>query len=175
MENERSIIVYYSRTGENYVDGKIVELEVGNTEVLAKKIQKYTSSDIIELDPKNPYPNSYQECTEVCKKEYREQARPDLRNEGITLEQYDTIYIGFPNWWGTMPMLIWTFLEKYDVSNKCIIPFCTHEGSGLGDSEGDIKKICPNSNVKKGLAVRGSMIKDSDKRIEAWLLDIKGE
>lgn len=171
---KKSIVVYYSRTGENYVDGKIVELEVGNTEVLAKKIQKYTNSEICRLEPSIPYPHSYQETTEKCKKEYHEQARPDISNE-INIEKYQTIYLGYPNWWGTMPMIVWTFLQKYDFSDKKIIPFCSHEGSGMGDSEGDIKRLCPNSIVEKGLAIRGSMVVDSDDRIKKWLTNLKDE
>ncbi len=85
------------------------------------------------------------------------------------MNQYDVIYLGYPNWWGTMPMVLFTFLESYDFKGKTIIPFCTHEGSALGTSIRDIKKLCPDANIKQGLAIRGGNVNSSDKAIEDWL------
>ncbi len=85
------------------------------------------------------------------------------------MADYDIVYLGYPNWWGTMPMAVWTFLEAYDFSGKTIVPFCTHEGSRMGNSEQDIKKLCPEATVLKGLPIKGSDVEKADKNIEAWI------
>lgn len=100
-------------------------------------------------------------------------ARPELKSSIDNIGEYDTVFLGYPNWWGTMPMCVCTFLESYDFSGKTILPFCTHEGSGLGHSEKDIVKFCPDSDVKKGLAIRGSRVAAADNEIAAWLNDNK--
>jgi len=170
MANSKSLIAYYSRKGENYLNGNIVNLTVGNTEVVAKKIQSLTGSDLIEIDTVKPYPNDYTETTNVAKDEKRGNARPELTATVENIDSYDIIYLGYPNWWGTFPMAVFTFLESYDFSGKTIIPFCTHEGSGIGSSERDIKRLCPDAKVLSGLAIRGGSVNSADSIIKSWLL-----
>ncbi|MCC8143565.1 MAG: flavodoxin family protein [Tannerellaceae bacterium] len=145
--NKKSIIVYYSRRGNNYLNGNIVDLKVGNTEVVAGKIQALTGSDIFRIETVKPYPSDYTQTTEVAKAELQSNACPELTEKVENMQQYKVIYLGYPNWWGTMPMAVCTFLESYDFNGKIIIPFCTHEGSGLGGSVQDIQKLCPEATV----------------------------
>lgn len=169
MANSKSLIAYFSRKGNNYVGGNIVNLPIGNTEVLAKKIQKLTGSDIFQIKTAKSYPEDYTETTNVAREEQRENARPELTEKVDNTDSYDVIYIGYPNWYGTMPMAVFTFLESYDFSGKTIVPFCTHEGSGMGNSERDIKKLCPDANVLFGLAIRGGSVERADKDVANWL------
>lgn len=162
----KTLIVYFSREGGNYVNGRIVNLDVGNTEIAAKMIQKLTGGEIFKIEPRYPYSNDYMICIDEAKKDLQADARPDLKSYPESIEEYDTIIIGYPNYWGTMPMHIFTFIEKYDFSGKVILPFCTHEGSGLGKSEKDLKKLCPNSIFRKGLAIHGGSVKNAENEIE---------
>jgi flavodoxin len=107
--------------------------------------ERLPDADIFQIEPIVPYPDQYDECAEIAKKEQRENARPVAKTDIADIRKYDVIYIGYPIWWGTMPQIILTFLEKYDLSGKTIIPFCTHEGSGFGRSVSDLRKACPNS------------------------------
>jgi flavodoxin len=167
--SEKSLIAYFSRKGANYVNGNIVDLPIGNTEVAATAIQKITGSDMFKIEAVKPYPKDYTETTEVAKIELNENARPELTSEVSYMDSYDVIYLGYPNWWGTFPTPVFTFLESYDFSGKTIIPFCTHEGSGMGQSESHIKNICKNVKVKKGLAIKGSNVKNAEKEILQWI------
>ena len=169
MANSRSLIAYFSRKGNNYVGGSIVSLPVGNTEVAAKKIQKLAGSDIFQIRTVKSYPKDYTEATKVAQKEQKENARPELAEKVNDMDSYDVIYIGYPNWYGTMPMAVFTFLEAYDFSGKTIVPFCTHEGSGMGSSERDIKRLCPKAKVLSGLAIRGGSVERADKEIKNWI------
>lgn len=169
MENSKSLIAYFSRKGNNYVGGSIVNLSIGNTEVVANIIQELKGSDMFEIQTVKSYPKDYTETTNVAQKELRENARPELTEIVEDMDSYDVIYLGYPNWWGTMPMAVYTFLESYDFSGKTIIPYCTHEGSGMGSSERDIKKLCPNAKVFSGLAIRGGSVSRADKDVEKWL------
>ena len=172
MANSKSIIVYFSRKGNNYVGGSIINLPVGNTEVMAKKIQKLTGSEMFRIKTVKSYPEDYTEATHVAKEEHGENARPELTEILDNMDSYDVIYIGYPIWWGTMPMAVFTFLEAYDFSGKTIVPYCTHEGSGMGSSERDIKRLCPNAKVLPGLAIRGGGVERADKDIKNWLKEL---
>ena len=169
MGNSKSLIAYFSRKGNNYVGGSIVHLSIGNTEVIAKKIQKLTGSDLFEIKTVQSYPEDYTKTTDVAHDELREQARPVLAETLDNMDSYDVIYLGYPNWWGTMPMAVYTFLESYDFSGKTIVPFCTHEGSGIGNSERDIRKICPNANMLSGVAIKGGSASSADADVAKWL------
>lgn len=131
----KPLIVYYSRKGENYWNGSIKNLEKGNTEIVAEMIADITGGDLFEVDTVKTYAADYYECIDDAKAELREGARPELKAYMDSLDAYDTIFVGFPNWWGTMPMAMFTFLERYDLSGKRILPFCTNEGSGMGKSK----------------------------------------
>ena len=167
------LIAYYSRRGNNYRNGEIVNLKVGNTEMVAGKILKLTGGDTFYIETVKLYPADYHETTQVAKRELNENARPAIRGKVADMQKYDVIYLGYPNWWGTMPMAVMTFLESYDFSGKTIIPFCTHEGSGLGSSVQDIKKVCPKAVVKQGLAIRGSNVNNSDRQVSDWVKNTK--
>jgi flavodoxin len=168
----KCLIAYFSRSGNNYVGGSIVNLEVGNTEVVATMIQELTDGDLFHIEAVNAYPKDYTETTEVAKQELRTNARPTLASHLETPASYDVIFLGYPNWWGTMPMPVFTFLEEYDLAGKTIAPFCTHEGSALGRSVADIKGLCPKSTVLEGLPIRGSDVKTARNKVAGWLREI---
>jgi flavodoxin len=167
--SRRVLIAYFSREGNNYVGGNIVNLPVGNTEIAAKMVEKLTGGELFKIDPVKKYSKDYTACTDEARDELRANARPELSSYPESLDAYDTIILCYPNWWSSMPMPVWTFLEKYDFSGKTILPLCTHEGSGMGHSEEEIKKLCPGATVEKGLAIRGGGVKNSDHDIAAWL------
>ncbi|MDP4201689.1 MAG: flavodoxin [Bacteroidota bacterium] len=164
----KCLIAYYSRKGQNYVNGRIIDLAEGNTEVIAKKIQAMTGSDIFEIDTVKEYPIDYTATTRVAKAELNADARPELTDSIDNMNEYDTIYLGYPNWWGTFPMAVFTFLESYDFSGKTIIPFCTHEGSGMG-GHSDLSMLCPKAKIEKGIAIKGSSVHGADHLIQNWL------
>lgn len=168
-KESKILIAYFSREGNNYVGGSIVNLPVGNTEVAAKMVERLTGGELFKIDPVKKYSGDYTACTEEAQKELRANARPELTAYPESVGQYDTVILGYPDYWGTMPMSVWTFLEKYDFTGKTILPLCTHEGSGMGRSESDIKKLCPGANVGKGLAIRGGSVKGAESEIEHWL------
>ena len=170
--NSKCLIAYFSRAGKNYVNGNIVNLPVGNTEVVAKIIQEMTKGDLFHIESVNAYPVDYTETTEVAQTELRTKARPKLTRHLESIASFDVIFLGYPNWWGTMPMPVFTFLEEYNLSGKTIAPFCTHEGSGLGHSVADIRKICPQSTVLEGLAIKGGDVKNAQNEISGWLRNI---
>ncbi len=172
MAKSKSLIAYFSRKGDNYVGGGIVNLPIGNTEVIAKKMQGLTGSDLFKIKTVKSYPEDYTETTDVAQEEKRENARPELTEKVADMDSYDVVYIGYPNWWGTMPMAVFTFLESYDFSGKTVVPYCTHEGSGMGSSERDIKKLCPNAKVLSGLAIQGGSVDRADKDLANWLKDL---
>ena len=163
------LIVYYSRRGENYVSGSIQTLAVGNTEAVARRLQALTGADLFQLEPMQPYSDDYNECIQQAQDDQRRDARPALKACPETLDPYDTIYLGYPNYWGTMPMAVYTFLEKYDFTGKTIHPFCTHEGSGLSGTVGEIQKAAPGARVKSGLALRGSDVDGAKNALAQWI------
>lgn len=172
MEGKKSVVVYFSHKGENYVNGSIVNLSKGNTEIIAEKIQKLTGADIFEIETVKNYPVTYRATTETAKEELNSNARPELKRT-LDISSYETIYLGYPNWWNTMPMGVFTFLENAELKGKKIAPFCTHEGSGLGRSVKDIEKLCPESRVLKGLSIYGSKVKEKDRELEEWLKNLE--
>lgn len=165
----KKLIAFYSRADENYVNGMLRKLDIGNTELAAGIIQELTGADIFKIEQIQPYSADYNECIEQAQADQRRDARPELKGYPETIEDYDTIYLGFPNYWGTMPMTVFTFLNHFDFSQKIIKPFCTHEGSGMGNSVDDIRKLCPSANVEKGLAIKGSSVERSKSDIEKWI------
>lgn len=169
MENKtNTLVAYFSHTGQNYSNGKIVDLKKGNTEVAAEMAAAFTGGELFEIRATKDYPFIYNECTDVAKQELRAGSRPALA-ETIDISGYDTIILGYPNWWGTMPMPVWTFLEGQSFDGKAILPFCTHEGSRMGNSERDLKKLCPDAKVRTGLPIQGSSVSNARPAIEKWL------
>lgn len=166
------LIVYFSRKGENYYDGKICNIEKGNTEIVAEFIQKATGGDLFKVEPKTAYPENYYDCTEEAKRDLDSRERVPVKAFLNSVDGYDAIFVGYPNWWDTMPMAMFTFLEHYDLSGKTVIPFCTNEGSGMGVSERDLKRICVGATVKNGLPIRGTDAAKSEDKVTAWLKEI---
>ena len=169
QSKSKSLVVYFSRADENYGVGNITE---GNTAFLAKMIAQKTGSDIFEIVPEKAYPKDYRKCTNVAKDEQRKNARPAYKGD-IDTSAYDTIYIGYPIWWGDLPMVCYTFLEKHNLDGKTIIPFCTHEGSGLSGTDSNIKKLYKNVTMKKALVMTGRTAqnnrKEAEKQVDEWL------
>jgi len=153
--NKHILVAYFSQTG--------------NTKVIADQIHENIGGDIFEIKTVDPYPTDYNTLVDQAKKEQKENYRPKLATKVDNIDSYDIIFIGYPNWWGTMPMAVFGFLEQYNLSGKTIVPFCTHEGSALGQSVDDIKKTCPQSTILEGLAVRGKNVNNANKDVLNWL------
>jgi len=132
-------------------------------------IKDLIPADSFKIEMKNPYSPVYMTCIEEAKKDLRAKARPELVSVPGSIDEYDTVILAYPNYWGTMPMAVYTFLESFDFSGKTILPLCTNEGSGMGSSEREIKKTCPGAAVKKGLPITGSAAASSKSSVERWL------
>lgn len=164
----KTLIIYYSRKGENYHDDEVANLSRGNTEQACEILKKYTDADMFEIRTVNEYPESYDECCEVAKTELRENKRPELVEYLDDISQYENIVVAGPCWWGTFPMAIFSQLEKLDFNGKTVYPLMSHEGSGLAGSISAIKKYCPGANVGDGLAIVGADTKNSEDYISLW-------
>ncbi len=145
----------------------------GNTRVIANQIRESVGGDFFEIVAVDPYPGDYDAVVEQARKELREEYRPKLKTKVENMESYNVVFVGYPIWWGTIPMPVATFLSEYDFSGKTIVPFCTHEGSRLGRSVTDIKELCPQSTILDGLAVRGRDVKNAQNEISEWLPELE--
>ncbi len=163
-----SIVIYFSRAGENYVNGEIKKLKTGNTQLAAEILSKATGSDLFRVEPLIKYSEDYSQCVEEAQSDLQRNARPELEAYPKNLEGYGIIYLAYPNYCGTLPMPMFTLLEKLDCTGKIIYPLCTHEGSRMGRSEQDIKRLCPYSEVKKGLPVHGAEVFQAAEQIIKW-------
>ena len=163
-----NLILYYSRKGENYWSGGLKELKKGNTEIVAEYIQKAVGGDLFEIETVQDYSPSYMTCIEEAKDELRRKARPELKNYLENLDGYDHVFVCGPCWWGTFPMAVFTQLEKLDWRGKKVMAVMTHEGSGLGGSERDLKKICQGATFGKGFSVTGHDAANSEAQVAAW-------
>ncbi len=155
LEAGNVLIVYFSQTG--------------NTETVANIIHDNVGGDIVKLETTEAYPSDYDELVDYAQQEQQEDARPELSTVIENIEQYDTIFLGYPNWWGDMPMAIYTFLDTYDLSGKTIAPFITHGGSGLSGTPENIQEEELNASVTEGLAIDGDEASDSSEDIVEWL------
>lgn len=153
--NTKSLVVYFSYSG--------------NTETVAKEIAEQTNSDVFEIVPVVAYSDDYNTVVDFAKQEQQEGARPEILSSIENLEQYDTVYIGFPNWWGDMPMILYTFFDNYDLSGKTIAPFCTSGGSGLSDTVHEIRDLEPNATVTEGLHIRDNASSNPQNAVAEWL------
>ena len=165
----KTLIAFFSRADENYFGGAMRYVKVGNTEIVAGIIKDLIPADSFKIEMKTPYSPVYMTCIEEAKKDLRAKARPELVSVPGSIDEYDTVILAYPNYWGTMPMAVYTFLESFDFSGKTILPLCTNEGSGMGSSEREIKKTCPGAEVKKGLPITGSAAANSKNSVERWL------
>lgn len=164
----KALVAYYSRAGENYVSGQIKTLKKGNTKLAAEVIAALLQADLFEIRQKAPYSEKYNECTEEALRDRKSGARPPLAVYPESLQEYDTVFLGYPNYWGGVPMAVCTFLEKCSLAGKTVRPFCTHEGSGLGHSLADIRALCPDSVITEGIAIFGSDPLSEKDKIEKW-------
>lgn len=156
----KTLIVFFSRTG--------------NTREVASQIHQRVGGDLVELRTVHSYPKEYRATTDQAKRELEARFRPQLVGDIKNIDVYDVVFLGYPNWWGTMPMTLFSFIEKYKLAGKTLMPFCTHEGSRLGRSEADLKVLCPNSTVLEGLALRGGNLanvkaESAQRELAEWL------
>lgn len=176
------LVAYFSRVGNTEFDADVdavtsasLNLEgdilVGNAEVLARMAQEITGGDLFLIETAEPYPSSYDETTDVAAEEQDNDARPELSSHVENMDHYDTVILIYPNWWGTLPQPLFSFLEEYDFSGKTILPLCTHAGSRMGRSEEDIAGLCPSAMLLEGLAVRGSEVYDAQADVENWIME----
>lgn len=156
--DSKSLVVYFSWSG--------------NTENVAKSIQSQTDSDIFEIVPATPYSDDYDTVLDVAQEEQQNNARPAISGDIENLEQYDVIYVGFPNWWGDMPMILYTFFDTYDLSGKTVALFCTSGGSGLSNTVNEVKSLEPNATVTEGLHIGSGSSSNPDAAVSTWLSDI---
>ena len=165
----KTLIAFFSRADENYFGGSMRYIEIGNTEVAVGKIRELIGADVYKIEMVKPYSKVYMTCIDEAKADLRAKARPELVSMPESIDEYDTVILAYPNYWGTMPMAVFTFLEAFDFSGKTILPLCTNEGSGMGISERDIAKTCPGAKLAKGLSISGSSVAGSKPQIEKWL------
>lgn len=168
-----ALIAFYSRAGENYFGGAHRRISVGNTEKAAGMLADITGGELYKIEQAQPYSDDYDTCTAEAKADLQNHARPEVPDLPDDLDAYDEIYLGYPNYWGTMPMAVYTFLENYDFTGKTIHPFCTHEGSGLSHTVQDIQKAAPGAVVTKGLAIRGSSVDGAKAALEKWVKEVQ--
>ncbi|MBQ6131042.1 MAG: twin-arginine translocation signal domain-containing protein [Selenomonadaceae bacterium] len=155
--NEKILVVYYSRTGEEYGLGNITK---GNTAIIAELIAQKLGGDLFEIKPVTPYPDSYEECKKVASREKATKARPPFIGN-VDISGYDIIFCGYPIWYGDAPQIVYTFLEGHDFSGKKIVPFCTHGGSGLSSTDQNIMLTCPTAKILQGFAIQGSIAQNN--------------
>ncbi len=163
------LVAFYSRADENYFGGAYCYIEVGNTEKATKMIAAATGAELFKIEQLQPYAADYNTCIDQAKKDLQAKARPELARTLDSLDGYDEIYLGYPNYWGDLPMAVYTFLEQFDWTGKTIHPFCTHEGSGLSGTERKIQQTCKGANVTRGLAIHGSSVDSAKTAVETWL------
>ena len=166
----KTLIVFFSRTGENYNVGTI---STGNTAIVAELIAESTGADLFEIVPVVPYPDNYNDCLTVATREQRDNARPEYVGDVENWADYDTVFFGYPIWWGDLPMIAYTFLEGHDWSGKTVIPFNTHEGSGQGGTQRTVESLCAGATVLNGLAIQGKTAQNNrdaaQKSVNDWL------
>ncbi len=169
VEYQKAIVIYFSKAGENYSVGTVA---VGNTAMMAKYISDYLNADSYEILPKVPYPNGYEETRAIANRELAEQARPEILNEITNLDEYDTIFLGYPIWCNDLPMIMYTFLETHDFAGKTIVPFNTHGGSGNAGTYKIIAEKLPHSIVNQnGLYLNGKVARSESGKNQTieWL------
>lgn len=165
----KTLIAFFSRADENYFGGAMRYVKVGNTEIVCQQMGELVKADTFKIEMKNPYSPIYMTCIDEAKADLRSNARPELVSIPASIDEYDTIILAYPNYWGTIPMAVATFLEAFEFAGKTILPLCTNEGSGMGSSESDIRKYAKGASLKKGLSITGSQAANSNKAVEKWL------
>jgi flavodoxin len=167
------LLVYYSRPGENYHYGGRIDLDVGNTEVLANMITSSAAVDVYRIEAAEPYPQNYDEAVERNKREQEAEARPPITGALPTVETYDVVLLGSPIWNVRPPMIMRSFVDEVDLSGKTIHPFVTYAVSGMGSTAGDYARLCPRATIAEGLAVRGEEVREAQTDVNQWLQRIR--
>jgi flavodoxin len=162
------LIAFFSRAGQNYAGGAVVDLAVGNTEAAARILGRLTDGTLFRIEPVHPYPDQYHQATVVARDELRREARPPLARPAPA-GPVPILLLGYPNWWGSFPRPVATFLESRSWAGTIVLPFCTHEGSGLGRSESELHRLCPGADLRPGLALTGTEAPRSDRLLAGWL------
>jgi len=168
-EQQKVLVAYFSRADENYNVGYI---DKGNTQIVAEMIAQQIGGDLFHIEREQPYPAQYDPCIAEAKREMQAGARPAIKGDAA-VEDYDIIFLGYPNWWGDVPMAVYTFIEQHDWQGKKVIPFCTHEGSGLGATTRQLASALNGATLLQGLAVQGKTAQHSQdnarRSVEQWL------
>ena len=167
-ESEKILVAFFSRTGEEYSVGNITK---GNTHIVADIIAKAVGADMFEIKPVKAYPAGYEACKPIASREKAMKVRPKIANPINNLDEYDVIFLGYPIWYGDIPMIMYTFVESYDFSGKKIIPFCTHGGSGLSSTDQALMLACPNSQILQGFSIVGSIAQKSPQQAESKVME----
>ena len=165
-KGSKVLVVYFSHPGENYAVGNV---KVGNTKLVADEIQKVTGADAFEVVAEKSYDMPYDALTELAKKETESGEKPAFKGGVQNIDQYDVVFVGGPIWWGTYPQVMFTFFDKYDLNGKTIIPFSTHEGSGLGSVVSDLKKLYPKATFKEAFSIYGHETRTDMSKVDKWL------
>lgn len=165
----KTLVIYYSRKGENYLNGSIKSIDKGNTETVAEFIGNAAGADLFKLETVKEYDKSYMKCIEEAKDELRANARPELKDYLKSVSEYDNIVVAGPCWWGTFPMAVISQLEKLDFGGKKVFPVMTHEGSGLAGAPAVLKKYCKGASIGAGLAVHGAQAAKSESTVIKWV------
>ena len=162
---KKALVVFFSHAGDNYAVGNI---KVGNTKIVADYISAFTGADQFEIKTSKYDGMAYKPLCDLAKKEQEDGELPPFEGS-VDVAKYDVVFIGGPVWWGTFPQVMFTFFKKYDLNGKTIIPFTTHEGSGLGSCVKDVKKAYPKANVEQGFSIYGHDVRTGKERVEKWL------
>ena len=163
--SQKALIVFFSHAGENYSVGNI---NVGNTKIVADYISEITGADQFEIIAEKNYDMPYMDLIKVAQDEAKTGELPAYKGD-VDIAPYDIIFIGGPIWWGTYPQVMFTFFKDHDLSGKTVIPFTTHEGSGLASTVRDVKKVWPKATVKDGFAIYGHEVRSGKAKVEKWL------
>ena len=169
-EGTKTLVVYFSQPDN--VDNSTVVINgetLGNTQYMAYVIQENTGANIFRIVPETPYPTNHSELVDLAQNEQRNKARPKFKGEIENFAQYDTVFVGYPNWWSDMPMIMYTFFDTYDFSGKTIIPFNTHGGSGFSSTISTIRSLEPNATVQNGKSISRNSIQNAEKEIIDWV------
>ena len=170
LSGGKALVVFFSHAGDNYAVG---DIKVGNTKIVADYISELTGADQFEIRTSKYDGMAYKPLCDLAKEEQQKGELPPFEGEPTDLSQYETVFIGGPVWWGTWPQVMFTFFSKYDLSGKTIIPFTTHEGSGLGNCAKDVKKAYPKATILDGFSMYGHDVREGKGRVEKWLSSMR--
>jgi len=165
----KKLVVYFSRVGENIINGEKKVITKGNTEVVAEKIAKLTEAELFQIVPSTPYPETYVECNNLSRVENETNKCADILNMPANLDDFDTVYLGFPIWHKSAPAIVFKFVRSLSMAGKTVYPFCTNDEGSFGTAELELKFFLREANLKSGLSIHGSQVYDCDAQLKDWL------